>query len=135
MRGAGDVARQPPDVDLDPLSTSERRPEVLRAWFRGFAETRSRDASERCLRTAIAVGLPPRELADMLLAACTDHLFMDEGHALDFTNKAPELLDHGGRQHAAQLLPSVIPGPANAERRADTSPWRHPSHLAALRPA
>ena len=49
---------------------------------------RSQEAAERTLRTAIHIGLEPSAAADMLSAACTDHLFLDVGHALDFTNKA-----------------------------------------------
>ena len=37
--------------------------------------------------------MPPAALADILLAAATDHYFLDGGHTLDFVNKACELLD------------------------------------------
>jgi nitrite reductase/ring-hydroxylating ferredoxin subunit len=134
--GAFHVARsvdgQPPDFDLQPLVTTEQRPEVFRGWFRRFAETRSRDAAERCLRTAIASGLSPRELADILFVACTDHVFMDTGHTLDFANKACELLDHIGWEHAADILPSVIPNIVNAQRMEETSAWQHPVDLTLL---
>ncbi len=129
---ARNVAGQAPDFDLDALDTSERRPEVYRAWFRRFIETRSEGAAERCLRTAVAVGLSERQLADMLFAACTDHLFMDTGHALDFANKACELLDHIGWDEAGVILPSLIPGLARAERMEETSAWQHPVNLPVL---
>ena len=85
---ARSTANQPPDFDLEPLSTGERRPERYLEWFRRFVEVRSQQAAERTLRTAIHIGLEPSAVADMLAAACTDHLFLDVGHALDFTNKA-----------------------------------------------
>jgi nitrite reductase/ring-hydroxylating ferredoxin subunit len=129
---ARNVAGQPPDFDLAPLQTEQERPEVYRAWFRRFIETRSRDAAERCLRTAIAVGLAPPLLAEMLFAAATDHLFMDTGHSLDFANKACELLDHIGWERAADVLPSLLPGLASAERTEETSAWRHPVDLPKL---
>jgi nitrite reductase/ring-hydroxylating ferredoxin subunit len=129
---ARNVAGQAPDFDLEPLRTDERRPEVYRSWFRRFVETRSAAAAERCLRTAIVVGLSHQQLADMLFAACTDHLFMDTGHALDFANKACELLDHLGWDKAANVLPSLIPGLAAAERMEETSAWQHPVHLPSL---
>ena len=129
---ARNVVQQPPDFDLEPLATSETRPEVFRRWFRRFVETRSEAAAERCLRTAIAVGLSPRELADMIAASSTDHLFMDTGHALDFSNKAFELLDHIGWERAEEILPSLIPDIVGAERMEETSAWQHPVDLPGL---
>jgi nitrite reductase/ring-hydroxylating ferredoxin subunit len=129
---ARNVVGHAPAFDLPPLHTAERRPEVFRGWFRRFIETRSEAAAERCLRTAVEIGLSPAQLADMLFAACTDHHFMDEGHALDFANKACELLDHIGWEHAAEILPSLIPGLAHAERMEETSAWQHPVDLPAL---
>ena len=132
MHVARSVDGQAPDFDLAPLVTTEQRPGVFRGWFRRFAETRSQEAAERCLRTAIAAGLSPRELADILFAACTDHVFMDTGHALDFANKACELLDHVGWQYAADILPSVIPDIVRAQRMEETSSWQHPVDLTVL---
>jgi hypothetical protein len=68
----------------------------------------------------------------MLFSASTDHLFMDEGHALDFANKACELLDHIGWEEASNVLPSVIGPIAGAERMEETSAWRHPVDLSGL---
>ncbi|MGH2633754.1 MAG: Rieske (2Fe-2S) protein, partial [Tepidiformaceae bacterium] len=129
---ARNVDGQPPDFDLAPLTTGEARPDVFRAWFRRFIETRSGDAAERCLRTAIGAGLERAQLADILFAAATDHVFMDTGHALDFANKACELLDHIGWDHADAVLPSLIPGLARAQRMEETSSWQHPVNLPGL---
>jgi nitrite reductase/ring-hydroxylating ferredoxin subunit len=129
---ARDTENRPPDFDLDPLTTDEHKPEVFQRWFRRFVETRNADAAERCLRTAIANGLKPTEIAGMLVAASTDHLFMDEGHVLDFVNKAFELVDHTGWESAAEILPSLIQPLVGAERMEETSAWRHPVDLAAL---
>lgn len=126
---ARNVAGQAPDFDLAPLQTPEERPEVFRSWFRRFIETRSAEAGERCLRTAIQAGLSPAQLADMLFASATDHLFLDVGHSMDFANKACELLDGIGWEHAADILPSLIPGLASAQRMEETSAWQHPVNL------
>ena len=123
---------QAPDFDLEPLNTRERRAEVYRSWFRRFIETRSGDSAERCLRTAIEIGLTPAQIADMVFAACTDHLYLDEGHALDFANKAFELLHHIGWEHAGAVLSSVIPLLVEARRMEETSAWRHPIDLPQL---
>ncbi len=129
---ARSTANQPPNFDLEPLETSETRPERYVDWFRRFIEVRAADAAERTLRTAIRIGLAPEAVADMIFAACTDHLFLDVGHSLDFANKAFELLDSTGWEHAEEVLPSLIPNMVRAQRMEETSSWRHPVDLATL---
>lgn len=129
---ARSTSGQPPDFDLEPLRTSETRPERYIDWFRRFIDVRAADAAERTLRTAIKVGLSQKSVADMVFAACTDHLFLDGGHSLDFANKAFELLDHIGWEHADEVLPSLIPGLVGAQRMEESSSWRHPVDLAQL---
>ena len=131
---AADTSGQPPNFDLAPLDTLERSPERYMDWFRRFVEVRSADASERTLRTAIGIGLPKKTIADIIFAACTDHLFRGGGHTMDFANKAFELLDHIGWQHAEEVLPSLIPGDKliNAARMEESSSWRHPADLATM---
>ncbi len=129
---ARSVQGQPPDFDIAALTTDEARPDQFRTWFRRFAEVRSRDAAERCLRTAAAVGLDAEQLADLLFAASTDHTFMDVGHTLDFANKACELLDAVGWDDAPDILSSVIPTITGAQRMEETSAWQHPVDLPSL---
>ena len=131
---ANDTANQPPSFKLEPLGTSETRPERYLDWFRRFVELRSADAAVRTLRTAIRMGLPPKTIADMVFAACTDHLFLGQGHSLDAANKAFELLDHIGWEHAEEVIPSLVPDAnmVDAIRMEETSSWRHPVDLAAL---
>lgn len=129
---ANQTAGQSPAFLLDPLPTDETRPEVYKRWFREFLEVRNRDGAIRTLRTAIAVGLPMPAIADMVFSAATDHLYLSGGHALDFVNKAFELLDLIGWQHAGDILPSVVPELARGQRSEEMSSWRHPIDLAAL---
>ena len=135
-QGVVHVARstqgEPPDFDIAALQTDEDRPEQFRTWFRRFADVRSRDAAERCLRTAAAAGLDEVQLADLLFAASTDHTFMDVGHTLDFANKACELLDAIGWDDAPDVLSSVIPTITGAQRMEETSAWQHPVDLPRL---
>ena len=88
----------------------------------------------RSLRTAAHIGLSPGSIADMVFAACTDHLFLGGGHSLDFANKAFELLGHIGWEHAADVLPSLVPGDnmVRASRMEESSSWRHSVDLAGL---
>ena len=49
-------------------------------------------------------------------AAATDHLFLDGGHTIDFTNKAFEVLDHLGWGQAGEVLPTLAHETARAGR-------------------
>ncbi len=129
---ARESAGKPPRFVVDPLPTGETRPEVFKQWFRGFIDVRDEDAAERCLRTAIELGLSRRDIADMVFAAATDHIYLDAGHVVDFANKAFELLDHIGWEHASQTLTSLVHGMARARRSQELSSWRHPIDLASL---
>ena len=136
FQGVVHVARstqgQPPNFDLEALDTTETRPSRYLEWFRRFADNRSEEAAERALRTAIRLGFPAEAVGDMVFAACTDHLYLDEGHTLDFANKAFELLNHLGWQHAPEVLPALIPGLVRSQRMEETGSWRHPVDLPAL---
>lgn len=129
---ARSTAAESPNFDLEPMETSEVRPERYQDWFRRFIEVRAANAAERTLRTAIRIGLPPEAIANMIFAACTDHLFLDVGHSLDFANKAFELLDHIGWEYAEEVLPSLIPSLVQGRRMEETSSWRHPVNLPVL---
>lgn len=122
----------PPRFMLDPLPTSETRPDVFKLWFRNFIDVRYADGAERCLRTAIEVGIPEQTIADMIFAAITDHLYVDGGHMLDFANKAFELLDHLGWEHAAQILTSLVYGMASVQRSEELGAWRNPEDIATM---
>jgi nitrite reductase/ring-hydroxylating ferredoxin subunit len=129
---ARECAGQPPRFLIAPLPTGETRPEVFKQWFRHFIDVRNADGGERCLCTAIDLGLPAGTIAEMIFAAATDHLYLDGGHAVDFANKAFELLDHIGWEHAGQVLTSLVHGMATARRSQELNAWRHPIDLASL---
>ena len=42
-----------------------------------------------------------------MFAAVTDHVFVDGGHTIDFTNKAFEALGYVGPDAAADVLPTA----------------------------
>ena len=129
---ARECAGKAPRFTVDPLPTGETRPEVFAGWFRNFIDVRDDEGAERCLITAIELGLSPREIADMVFAAATDHIYLDAGHVVDFANKAFELLDHVGWEMAGQVLPSLVHGMARARRSQELSAWRHPIDIAAM---
>jgi len=129
---AGDCTGQPPRFDLEPLPTGDLPLARLKSWFRQAVEVRDTDGAERTLRTAIAGGAAPRELADMLLAACTDHYYLDAGHIVDYINKACELLDLLGWEEAPAILPSLVDSLCRAQRSEEQKDWRYPVDLTAL---
>ena len=129
---ARECAGKAPRFQVDPLPTGETRPEVFKRWFRNFIDVRDDEGAERCLVTAIGLGIPREDIADMVFAAATDHIYIDAGHVVDFANKAFELLDHLGWDMAGQVLPSLVHGMARARRSQELSQWRQPIDLAAM---
>jgi nitrite reductase/ring-hydroxylating ferredoxin subunit len=129
---ASDVSGAPPRFQLDPLPQTGVPIERQKLWFRQFIEVRDADGAERALLSAIDAGATPEELSDMLLAAATDHVFLDGGHTYDFINKACEMLDLVGWEQAIDVLPSVVRGLAMARRSEELNIWRHPVDLVVL---
>lgn len=132
---AQDCASMPPRFTVHPLPKPWPDLSTLKSWFRQFVESRNAIAAERCLVTAIHAEAGAAQLADMLLAAATDHRFIGGGHTLDFTNKALEALDYVGwkdKKLVESVLGSLVSGYANAERMEESSSWRHPIDLVVM---
>ena len=102
-----------------PAAAARRRrcpPSGSRRWYRRFIETRSADAAERTLASAVATRRCQPTVADIMFAAVTDHVFLDGGHTIDFTNKAFEVLDHLGWERGPDVLPTLVAQTASASR-------------------
>ena len=127
-----DTRGRPPSFPLRPLGSVDVAPERLVAWYRRFIENRNPDGAERALLTAIDSGFSTAAVAAMMGAAVTDHVFLDGGHTIDFTNKAFEAMTMLGGGSAAGVLSSLVPGTARAGRSEEQGQWRHPDDLAAL---
>ena len=129
---ARECAGRPPRFSVDPLPTAETRPEVFDGWFRNFINVRDEEGAERCLVTAIECGVAREDIAGMIFAAATDHIYLDGGHVMDFANKAFELLDHLGWEMAGLVLSSLVHGMARARRSQELGQWRDPIDLASM---
>ena len=129
---ADDCAGEPPNFSQDAFRARDIEEERLEAWFRENVEVRDADGAERVLRTAIREELPRSAVVSMLLAAATDHRYLDSGHQVDFLNKAVETLDRLGWEHADAVLPSLVPGLVSADRAEERSSWRQPVDLAGI---
>jgi nitrite reductase/ring-hydroxylating ferredoxin subunit len=131
-----DTRNRPPRFPLAPLGGDSEREappgDRLASWYRRFIDTRSADAAERTLATAIVAGVPEADVHDMMTAAATDHVFLDEGHTLDFTNKAFEAVGLLGWPAAARVLPTLVAQTAAAHRHEEDGLWRHPHDLVSL---
>ena len=129
---SNDTGNQAPRFPVGPLPTQAVPMTRLAGWYRRFIETRSSDSAERTLETALT---DPSRLAAVeatMFAAVTDHVFVDGGHTIDFTNKAFEALDLLGPDAAGQVLPTLVSQTTRAQRSEEFSEWRHPHDLVAL---
>jgi nitrite reductase/ring-hydroxylating ferredoxin subunit len=127
---ARDTRGHPPRFELAPLGRALPASR-LSAWYRRFVETRSADAAERTLASAIA-GHDAATVADLMFAAVTDHVFIDGGHTIDFTNKAFEAVARVGRGEAGPILGSLVAQTAAASRSEERGAWRYPHDLAEM---
>ncbi|HXZ17080.1 MAG TPA: Rieske (2Fe-2S) protein [Roseiarcus sp.] len=127
-RVAQDCDGQAPRRERAPLG-SEPEQQTLRRWLSRWTRVRHREAAERTLLTAIAAGLAPAALADALLAASTERVFADNGHSLDFINKAFECLDVIRWENASAVLPTLVAQMTAARGAEESTEWRQPVDL------
>jgi len=130
---ARDTRNHAPRFPMRPFDhDGDLEPKRLASWYRRFIETRSGDAAELVLTTALAEPGFIGEVERMMFAAVTDHVFVDGGHTIDFTNKAFESLGYVGQKAAADVLPTLVRQTAAASWSEQTGTWRHPHDLAEL---
>jgi hypothetical protein len=127
---ARDTRNHPPRFPVRGFDDGgEIDPSRLADWYRRFVETRSGDAAELVLTTALAGPASLESVERMMFAAATDHVFVDGGHTIDFTNKAFEALGYVGRDAAIEILPTLVQGTAAASWSEQSGTWRHPHDL------
>ncbi len=127
-----DTANHAPRFPVAALPGADLPVERVEQWYRRFIDTRSGDSAERSLRTLIDAGAPLDAVERVMVAAATDHIFINEGHTLDFTNKAFEALAALGRDDAGVVLTSLVSQTAAADRSEEGSEWQYPHDLVAL---
>lgn len=128
---ARDTAGHAPAFIEPPMSGSPVGSGRLADWYRRFVDTRSADAAQRVLVTATEQH-PVAEVVPMMVAAATDHVWLDAGHTLDFTNKAVELVELVGDDVAVAAFASLSDQTCAATRAEESASWRHPVDLASL---
>ena len=129
---ANDSDGHPPRFAIRPLPGGGASIPEIKRWFRRFVEVRDTEGAERCIVSAVRTGASPRDVADMMFTAATDHRYLDGGHTLDFTNKAFEALDHSGWDLAEPVLASLARGYATGDRMEEANSWCNPIDLIAI---
>jgi len=121
----------PPRFEQYALGNDDLSKPRLKSWFRDTCDVRDSTGAERCLRTA-ATALGREDLVEVLVAAATDHIYMNNSHTIDFLNKAIETLDHVGWDRREPVLATVVDAIADASRGEETSTWTRPVDVAGL---
>jgi len=129
---ARDTSNHAPRFAVGALETHDVPTDRLANWYRRFVETRASDAAERTLETALAEPGQLGEVEEMMFAAVTDHVFIDGGHTIDFTNKAFEAVEQLGKDAAGEILPTLVRQTTAASRSEEFSEWRYPHDHAAI---
>ena len=129
---ARDTSNHAPRFAVGALETQDVPTDRLANWYRRFVETRASDAAERTLETALAEPGRLGEVEQMMFAAVTDHVFIDGGHTIDFTNKAFEAVEQLGKDAASDILPTLVRQTTAASRSEEFSEWRYPYDHAAI---
>ena len=128
-RVANDCAGQPPRRDRYPLETDSADFNQLKEWMRQWTVSRHRDGAERTFLTGLRNDFSREQVADLLFTAATQRYYADVGHPLDFANKAFEMTEMIGWDHASDLLPAVLGGIVSARGGEENSQWRYPLDL------
>jgi nitrite reductase/ring-hydroxylating ferredoxin subunit len=131
MEVADNCNGEPPRFDQYALDNEDLSKERLKSWFRETCEVHDADGAERCIRAAANV-LPPEDVVEILVAAGTDHIYMNASHTIDFVNKAIETLDHVGWAKAEDVLATVVDAITEAPRAEETNAWTQPIDVAQL---
>ena len=124
-----DVQGHRPRFPVAPLE-GPAEPDQLARWYRRFVENRLANAAERVVATGSRVD--PVATERFMFAASTDHVYLDEGHVIDYLNKACEAMAGIGGDAGAVLLPTIVAPMASATRHEEVSEWREPVDLVPL---
>jgi nitrite reductase/ring-hydroxylating ferredoxin subunit len=104
----------------------------LNRWMFHWARVRHDDGAERTLLAALESGLAPGAVHRLVFGPLQERIYADTGHALDLSNKAFELLEVIGWEHAAQTLPLIVQNLTQSQSEEESGSWRAPTDLIEL---
>jgi hypothetical protein len=84
------------------------------------------------LLAALDSGLDREALNRLIFGSIQERVYADGGHALDLSNKAFELLDFIGWEHAAAILPLIVEYLTQSLSEEERGAWRAPTDLIKL---
>jgi len=114
---------------LSALPSADVPFERLTEWYRSCIEVRDTQGAEKVLITAILKGIDTKRLSEMMLAAATDHFYLDGGHVFDFHSKAFEALEWAEASQKERILTSLVPMMARPTRSEELHQWQAPLNL------
>ena len=106
--------------------------ERLSRWMVHWAKVRHDDGAERTLLAALDSGLTREALNRLVFGSLQQRVYADGGHALDLSNKAFELLDFIGWEHAAAIFPLFVEYLTQSQSEEERGTWRAPRDLIEL---
>jgi nitrite reductase/ring-hydroxylating ferredoxin subunit len=104
----------------------------LSRWMAHWAKVRHDDGAERTLLAALDAGLDREALNRLVFGSIEERVYADGGHALDLSNKAFELLDLIGWEHATEILPLIVEYVTQSLSEEERGAWRAPRDLIEL---
>ena len=104
----------------------------LSRWMFHWAKVRHDDGAERTLLAALDSGFTREALNRLIFGSLQERVYADGGHALDLSNKAFELLDLIGWEHAAEVLPLIVEYLTQSQSEEERGAWRAPKDLIEL---
>ncbi|MEX2286153.1 MAG: Rieske (2Fe-2S) protein [Planctomycetaceae bacterium] len=123
---AADCSNAVPHRLLDALADGQHSREQLIRWMRSWVQGRHRDGAERVLLTALSQCGPSADFAELVFTAASDRVYSQTGHVFDAANKAFELLDTIGWEHASTVLPLILDRMTMARGSEEDAHWHHP---------
>lgn len=125
-------AGQPPRYSPGGFGGERFDEDRLRRWMSHWARVRHDDGAERTLLAALESGLGRDAVHRLVFGPVQARIYADSGHALDLSNKAFELLEVIGWQHAAQVLPLIVRHLTQSQSEEESGSWRAPTDLIEL---
>ncbi|GAK12096.1 Rieske (2Fe-2S) protein [Geomicrobium sp. JCM 19039] len=122
---ASDGANRAPKRKLTPLTTEADLGERWVDWYTECTNVRDAQGAERILLSAMHT-YSKEALAQLVMRAVTEHYYMNDGHVLDFTNKAFEAIELCDEAYHSDILASLPMIVTTAERSEEKSRWRAP---------
>lgn len=128
FRHLADAVRGRPERPLHPaLPTLSGRPGEDVGRLRTLVDERQAAGAERILRAALAAG-DAHAVAEMVIGAATDHVFLSTGHVLDEARQALRLLrwlgDAAPPDLAGSLLAGVLADAIDGDRHEEDIDWQ-----------